>query len=133
MIGLDTNVLIRYITQDEASQSAKATRLIENSLSAKNPGFVTLITLVEVVWVLESCYQQSPSSSIDIVHKLLTTAQLVVERADVAYMALRRMAEYTSGVDFSDALISTVCEQAGCDITMTFDKKATKLGMKLLE
>ena len=55
MIGLDTNVLVRYIMQDEPGQSAKATRLIE-SLEVDRPGFISLVSIVELYWVLTSCY-----------------------------------------------------------------------------
>jgi predicted nucleic-acid-binding protein len=50
MIGLDTNVVIRYITQDDEAQALKATQVIENEISSKNPGFITLITLIEISW-----------------------------------------------------------------------------------
>ena len=55
MMGLDTNVLVRYIMQDDAKQAAKATKLIE-SLSPDAPGFVTLVSVIELVWVLSSCF-----------------------------------------------------------------------------
>ena len=56
MIGLDTNVLVRYLVQDEANQSARATRLIERELSEREPGFIGLIVLVETCWVLKRLY-----------------------------------------------------------------------------
>ena len=52
MIGLDTNVIVRYVVQDDPRQSAAATRLMEKTLSAENPGFVAVVTLCEVAWVL---------------------------------------------------------------------------------
>jgi len=90
LIGLDANVLVRYLTQDDKKQSAKVNALIEDELSAQNPGYITAITLVEVVWVLESCYDQSKEAVLDVLHALLTTRQLVVEKADKVYMAMRR-------------------------------------------
>jgi predicted nucleic-acid-binding protein len=131
MIGLDTNVLIRYITQDDEVQAPKATTLIETQLSLKAPGFITLITLVEVSWVLESCYGQSQQSILDILQGLLTTKQLLVERADMAYLALKRCIA-APGSDFSDALIATISAEQGCRQTFTFDKKARSVGMELL-
>ena len=131
MIGLDTNVIIRYITQDDHGQSAQATQFIETELSDKEPGYITLITLVEVVWVLESCYQQSSDTIIAVIQQLLTTSQLVVEQTDVAYIALKRMSDGDK-VDFSDALIAVISEKEGCQKVVTFDKKATKVGMTLL-
>ena len=61
MIGIDTNVLVRYLVQDDKRQSQLATKLIEESLSTNQPGYITLITLVEVVWVLKSCYSVNKS------------------------------------------------------------------------
>lgn len=130
MIGLDTNVLVRYLTQDDKKQSGKANALIENELTAQIPGYVTLVTLVEVVWVLESCYDQSKESILDVLHALLTTRQLVVEKADNVYMAMKR---FSSGnADFSDVLITILSEQEGCSRVVTFDKRAVNVGMELL-
>ena len=56
MIGLDTNVLVRYVTQDDAEQARLAGRLLEHTLNPRNPGFVANIVLCELVWVLESGY-----------------------------------------------------------------------------
>jgi len=130
MIGLDTNVLIRYLTQDDAKQSKKANKLIEEKLTDSKPGFVTLITLVEIAWVLESCYDQQKDQIIFIIHSLLTTKQLVIESADKVYLATKRYS--TGGADFSDALIAVISENSGCDIVMTFDKKAKSVGMELI-
>ena len=130
MIGLDTNVIVRYITQDDSKQAAKANKLIEKSLSARKPGYITLVTLVEIVWVLDSCYEQPKESILNVIYALLTTRQIVVERADSVYIAMKR---YRSGkADFSDAVISVVAENDGCDSIVTFDKKAVSIGMVLL-
>lgn len=130
MIGLDSNVLVRYLTQDDKKQSAKVNALIENELTAQNPGFITAITLVEVVWVLESCYDQSKEGILNVLHAVLTTRQLVVEKADRVYMAMRRFAN--GNADFSDALITILSEQEGCSRVLTFDKRAVNVGMELL-
>jgi predicted nucleic-acid-binding protein len=130
LIGLDANVLLRYLTQDDKKQSAKVNALIEDELSAQNPGYITAITLVEVVWVLESCYDQSKEAVLDVLHALLTTRQLVVEKADKVYMAMRRFAN--GNADFSDALITILSEQEGCSRVVTFDKRAVNVGMELL-
>jgi predicted nucleic-acid-binding protein len=130
MIGLDTNVIIRYLTQDDKKQAAKANKLIDNELSASSPGFITLITLVEVVWVLESCYGQPKEKVIEIIHSLLTTKQLLLESADLAYMALKRFV--AGGADFSDALIAVISENKGCETVATFDKKGKSVGMLVL-
>ncbi len=130
MIGLDTNVLVRYLTQDDKKQAVKANKLIEQKLSEHEPGYITLITLVEVVWVLESCYEQSKNDILKVLHAILTTKQLLVEQADNVYLALKR---FSSGnADFSDALIATLSENNGCHVVYTFDKKASSIGMILL-
>ena len=70
MIGLDTNVLVRYVTQDDPVQSPKASALIE-SLTTVSPGFVSLVSVVELVWVLQSCYQSTKSDVVTVLETLL--------------------------------------------------------------
>lgn len=130
MIGLDTNVIIRFLTQDDPKQTKIVNDLFENKLSARNPGFICLITLVEIVWVLESCYEQDKKSILEVIDSLLTTKQLMAENADLAYLALKRFS--TGNADFSDVLITVISENTGCSETVTFDKKASSIGMKLL-
>ena len=130
MIGLDTNVVIRYLTQDDAKQAAKANKLIEEQLSLQSPGFITAITMVEIVWVLESCYKQNRDDISKVLYSLLTTKQLVIESADKVYLALRRYGN--ASADFSDALTAIVAEQEGCERVVTFDKQAVKVGMELI-
>ena len=130
MIGIDTNVLIRYITQDDKTQSKKANNLIEQELSESVFGFVTLVSLIEIVWVLESCYEQKKSDLINVVGALLTTKQIKIERSDIAYLALK---DFESGNgDFSDAVIARLSKAAGCTKVVTFDKKAVSVGMEIL-
>jgi predicted nucleic-acid-binding protein len=131
MIGLDTNVIVRYITQDDELQAVKATKVIESQLTTRDPGFITLITLVEVTWVLESCYDQQKQTILDVIHGLLTTKQLIIEKADCAYLAMKRCLE-SPKADFSDALITIVSEQEGCTKVLTFDRKAKSIGMELI-
>ncbi len=130
MIGIDTNVLVRYLTQDDKKQASRANRLIDTQLTASQPGFITLVTLVEVVWVLESSYSQPKENILEVLRSLLTIRQLVVERADVAYKALKYFT--TSSADFSDALIFAINEAHGVEKIYTFDKMAKSLGMTLL-
>jgi predicted nucleic-acid-binding protein len=127
MIGLDTNVLVRYLTQDDAAQSALANQVIEEQLTPRNPGFISSIVLVEVVWVLEACYDQTQSAIEAIVNGFLTTRQLMVDEADLVYLALKRFSG--GNVDFSDALIAVISENRGCSSILTFDKKARSVGM----
>ena len=131
MIGIDTNVVVRYLAQDDNKQAAVATRFMEKVISAAEPGYISLIVLVEVVWVLTSCYSTTRPQVVDIVEGLLTTEQLRVEAAELVWRAVRRFAD--SKADFSDALIAECSHSVGCAKTVTFDKGAASLpGMELL-
>ena len=127
MIGLDTNVLVRYIAQDDKTQSSRATALIEKECSVLMPGYVGLVVLAEVVWVSESRYDATRKEVADIVRRILSIRQLVVQDAEIAWKALRRFE--TSKADFADCLIERTAFTAGCARTMSFDKRA---GMTLL-
>ncbi len=130
MIGLDTNVLVRYIMQDDAKQSSKATKLIE-SLDVENPGYITMVSVVELYWVLTSCYDLTDGQVAQALEVILRTKQLLVERADQVLRALRVFGD--GKADFADCLIERTASAAGCGQTMTFDVKATKhAGMTLI-
>jgi predicted nucleic-acid-binding protein len=130
MIGLDTNVLVRYMMQDDPRQSALATRLVE-SLSAQSPGFVPLVSVVELAWVLSSAYELDRNQIVAAFEGLLRTKEIVVERAEVVWHALR--AYRSANADFADCLIERSASAAGCDVTMTFDRGAAKAcGMTLV-
>lgn len=130
MIGLDTNVLVRYIMQDDPKQSPKATALIE-SLDADAPGFVTLVSIVELYWVLTSCYELTNEQVKQALEALLRTKQILVDRADQVLRALRVFGD--GKADFADCLIERTAAAAGCSQTMTFDVGAVKhAGMTLV-
>jgi predicted nucleic-acid-binding protein len=122
VIGLDTNVIVRYLAQDDVRQAAIASRLIEGSLSAEARGFVSIVTLAEIVWVMSSNYRAARAAVADIVEGLLTAPQLAIEKADVIWRALRAFRE--SKADFSDAVIVELGRDAGCTKTVTFDRHA---------
>jgi predicted nucleic-acid-binding protein len=131
VIALDTNVVVRYIVQDDARQSAAATRLMEKTLGADQPGFITLVTLCEIAWVLEGCYEAGRDRIRQVIEGLLGTKQLQVESAEIVWKALR--AWQGSSADFSDALVGQVALAHGAARTVTFDKAAAKLpGFELL-
>jgi predicted nucleic-acid-binding protein len=130
MIGLDTNVLVRYIMQDDAKQSALATRLVE-SLSAERPGFVPLVSVVELAWVLSSAYELDRGQLVAAFEGLLRTKEIVVDRAETVWKSLRVF--HSANADFADCLIERSAASAGCERTMTFDRGAVKgCGMTLV-
>lgn len=122
MIGLDTNVLVRYLVQDDPDQAARATALIEG-LDDERKGFVTVVVLVELVWVLRRAYDVEPDEVHAVLDRLLRAKEVVVQHADAVRLALRRAA---SGADFPDALISELGAAAGCETTVTFDVQAAR-------
>ena len=130
MIGLDTNVLVRYIMQDDPKQSPKATRLIE-SLDSEDPGFITVVSVVELYWVLTSCYGLGGRDVKQAFEALLRAKQIVVDRAD---QVLRGLRVFDDGkADFADCLIERIASSAGCAETLTFDAGAAKYaGMSLV-
>ncbi len=123
MTGLDTNVLVRYLMQDDPRQSARATRLIE-SLEPDEPGFVPVVVLVELVWVLTGSYGLDRTQVATVLATLLRSKELVLDRADLVTQALKRYS--TDGADFADALIERLSAAAGCATTVTFDAGAVK-------
>lgn len=131
MIALDTNVVIRYLAQDDARQSAAATRLIEKSLSTARPGFISLTVLCEIAWVLADCYDTDKARIKAVIEGLLGSKQLVVESAEIAWQALRDWE--SSPADFSDALLGRSAAAHGAAKVVTFDKAASRLpGFELL-
>ncbi len=130
MTGLDTNVLVRYVMQDDARQSPKASRLIE-SLSSESPGFVPQVVVVEFVWVLSSSYALTREQVASALERLLRSKELVLERADQVGKALRVFS--AGAADFADCLIERAARGAGCTVTMTFDAAAAiTAGMTLI-
>lgn len=131
MIGLDTNVLVRYIMQDDPDQSAIANVLME-SLTRVQPGFITVVSVVEIVWVLTSCYDLTREQIAIALDHLLSSEALLVDCAEDIWRALRQY--QSSKADFADCLIERICVAAGCSQTVTFDVRASKVaGMVLLD
>jgi len=129
VIAIDTNVLLRLLLRDDPRQSEAASRLMEEMATAGEPAFISLVTLVEFVWVLEDTYRINRGDLPVIVRKLLNTAHITIEQED----AVRRALESPDG-DFSDRIIHFVGAAAGCDRTVTFDRKFARLaGVQLIE
>ena len=116
--------------QDDPAQSAAATKLIEN-FTAADAGFVSMIVVVETVWVLQSSYKAERPEIARVLETLLRSRELVVEHAELVWQALRIFTR--SGADFADCLIQRCGHAAGCDQTVTFDQRASRTaGMKFL-
>lgn len=134
MIGLDTNVLVRYLAQDEPKQAARATRLIEEELSVSEPGFISLVVLVELCWVLKRLYSASADELLETVEDLLNTPRFQLDRRDVVAATVQFMkAGESAKTGFADALIAQLAAAQGCSRIVSFDKAAVRYaGMALL-
>jgi len=131
MIGLDTNVLVRYFAQDDVRQSEVAKDFIDQ-LTSENPGFISQIALVELVWVMKSCYQVNRNQISMILDQLIRSQELIIENLETVFQALKLYS--STQADFADCLIQGSAKAAGCSSTVTFDKAAATLsGMRLLE
>lgn len=131
MKGIDTNVLIRYIVQDDLMQSAKAAHFIEMLASKESPIFITGIIFCELVWVLETAYEYSKKDIAQVLDKILRIQQFHVHQPEAISQALH---DYqTINVDFSDSYLAHLNKYYHCSYTATFDKKAARLKLfKLL-
>ena len=125
MIGLDTNILVRYFVQDDPAQSRIATEIMEGRLSEANPGFISIVTMVETVWVLERTYRLTDGEIADAVERTLEADVLIVENEQEVFTALTALKEGHGS--FADALIGALGAKAGCFRTLTFDRKAAQL------
>lgn len=123
MIALDTNVLVRYLAQDDPEQSALATSLIEEQLSAQNPGYVSSVVLAELHWVLTRSYSVEPARFTDIARGLLSAQALHFDNVQAAWNALQA---FEDGFDFVDALLTELGDDVGCATTVTFDQKLAR-------
>lgn len=129
MIGLDTNVVVRYLVQDDPDESAAASTLIEE-LTETDPGYLSLVTVVELYWVLRRAYNVDVDRCTELLEGLLDARELRVDRSPVVRAALTAS---RSGLDFADAVIVELGQAAGCTHTVTFDKHAAREGaMRLL-
>jgi predicted nucleic-acid-binding protein len=125
MIGLDTNVLMRYLLQDDPKQARRANQIIDRQLSEQNPGFVNLTTILEIVWVLRSLLKRSPSEIAAHIEDLLAADSLEVQNEQQVFEAAFALKRGTG--EFEDALIGALNAWAGCSHTLTFDRKTARL------
>jgi predicted nucleic-acid-binding protein len=124
MTGLDPNILVRYLTQDDPLQSRKAVEIIERRLSAENPGFVSVVTMAETVWVLDRAYDFSKREIASAIERMLQVEVLIIQHEQEVFAAMIALKQGSSS--FSDAIIAELGAQAGCIHTLTFDQKALR-------
>ena len=128
MIALDTNILVRYFAAEEDTDSRKAAVFIETELTEANRGFVSAVTICEIVWVLRSRYGFAYAAQAAIIRLLLDAAQIVVEHRESVTAALD-----SNHVDIADAIIHFIGAKHCCSVTLTLDKKFARLeGVELL-
>jgi predicted nucleic-acid-binding protein len=131
MTGLDTNIIVRYLVQDDPVQSPRVTELIERGLTKEDPGFISVAAMAETVWVLERSYGFTDAEVAEAIERTLQTDAFVVEREREVFIAMLALKEGRGS--FSDALIVALGASAGCSRTLTFDRKAQRLaGFELL-
>jgi predicted nucleic-acid-binding protein len=125
MIGLDTNILVRYLTQDDPVQSAKAAEILERRLTEKIPGFVSVVAMVATVWVLDRAYFLTAQEIATAVERLLQVEVLAIENEQEVFTAMVALKQ--GRASFADALIAELGARVGCTRTLTFDRKAARL------
>lgn len=125
MIGLDTNILVRYLTQDDPVQSAKATEIIEQRLTAADRGFVSVVTMAEIVWVLDRAYGLTKKEITAAIERMLQVEVLLIENEQEVFAAMIALKQSQGA--FADALIAQLGTKAGCTHTLTFDRKALRI------
>lgn len=120
MKGLDTNVLVRYLTQDDLRQAVVAAREIEDAARKGEKLLIQAIVLCELVWVLESAYRVRKDELLAVLERILRTAQFEVMEKDIVW---RSLADYRAGKgDFADYYLARSNEGAGAAVTLTFDR-----------
>ncbi len=128
MIAIDTNVLLRYLVQDEPAQSAIATHILEDVLNPGEPGFVTIVAVLELDWVLRAQFGFSPGIVVETLRGLLESPNLVFEQCAAVESAM----SFENG-DLADNILHQTAQANGCTKTVTFDRKFARLaGVELL-
>jgi predicted nucleic-acid-binding protein len=128
MIAVDTNIFVRYFAEDDPAQTALARQFLETVASPVTPAFVSLVTLVELLWVLKDTYKTKQEMLDEIVRELVVAPNIVLEAVDLVLAALG-----LENGDVADRIIHLIGKANGCSKTVTFDKKFARLkGVELL-
>jgi predicted nucleic-acid-binding protein len=125
MVGLDTNVVLRYLLQDDPKQATLANHIFEQVLSDRNPGLISLVAILEIVWVLRSLLKQTPIEIASHLEHLLAADSLEIQNEQQVFEAAFALKRGTG--EFEDALIGALNIWSGCPHTLTFDKRALRL------
>ena len=126
MIGVDTNILVRYLTQDDIEQAEVAGQIFDNYASSHNSLFINNIVMCELIWVLEKGYKYNKEEISNVIKQILSTEEFAFEKQELLWLALNQYTKYD--LDFSDALIAEINHQFGCSKTLTFDQAEAKAG-----
>ncbi len=123
MFALDSNVLVRYLTQDiNAPEQVKKANHSIDRLTPDDPAFISCVVLCEVLWVLKTAYKSSKEWRVGALKKIISTAEFNIERLECCAKALKH---YERGkADFSDYLIREIARHEGYDVVLTFDTEA---------
>lgn len=124
MKGVDTNVLVRYIVQDDPQQSKLATQFMEHECTVDSPAFINGVVMCELVWVLESAYEYSRQEIAKVIEQILRTREFHIYQPEILWQSL--WGYQHRGADFADHFIASINSHSGCEYTVTFDKKASK-------
>ena len=125
MIGLDTNVLVRYLVQDDPAQARKASALIDRAAARDSAMFINHVVMCELAWVLGRGYGYAKPDLAEVIEKILLGRQFEIERKDLVWAALTDFK--ASRADFADCLIGVTNVIAACESTFTFDRSAASL------
>ena len=125
MLGLDTNVLVRFLVRDHEAQFQRARRLIKRTVGSQEEVLISLMVLLETEWVLRSRYGLQKPHIIDAISGLLDATELEVEDEPAVEEALYLWKD--SAAEFADCLIGAHHRRLGCPATATFDARAVKL------
>ncbi len=129
MIAVDTNVILRFLVQDDPKQAAIANHFLENVLTPEKPGFVTIVAVLELDWVLRSQYLFTAEIVVATLGQLMASPNLVFEQSSILKSALA----FKHG-DLADNILHGAGQARGCANTVTFDKKFARLpGVELLK
>ena len=124
MIGVDTNVVVRYLVRDDRAQAERAKRFFDDCRERDEHCFVGVVVLCELTWVLAACYDRSREEVVEALQLVLSASLFEVERKDLVRQAIEDFSE--RGGDFADHMIGAVSRDEGCTTTVTFDQGLKK-------